>query len=109
MNLKNRLEKAAEAKQWVKVYFHDGSGIAGKVLRLGQDYVEVESYGIDDTPDSRNYARNLVPLNFIKMFTVDSSNFAEAERKRLEYLSRLEQGAEPTIEQNQSDKDPRLT
>ena len=32
-----------------------------------------------------------MPLNFIKMFTVDSSNFAEAERMRLKYLSQLEQ------------------
>lgn len=90
MNIKTRLERAAENKQWIKVYFHDGSGIIGKVIRVGQDYVELESYGYDDSPLSRNYAKNLVPLNFIKMFMVESSNFAEAERKRLEYLSQLE-------------------
>ncbi len=90
MNIKSRLERAAENKQWVKVYFHDTSGIVGKVLRVGQDYVELESYGFDDNPNARNYAKNLIPLNFIKMFTVESSNFAEAERKRLEYLSQLE-------------------
>ena len=99
MNVKSRLERTAENKQWIKVYFHDGSGIAGKVLRVGQDYVELESYGHDDTPDSRNYAKNLIPLSFIKMFTVDSSNFAEAERKRLEYLSQIENPAlEPVPE-----------
>ena len=90
MNVKSRLERSAENKQWIKVYFHDGSGIVGKVLRVGQDYVELESYGFDDTPESRNYAKNLIPLSFIKMFTVESSNFAEAERKRLEYLSQVE-------------------
>lgn len=90
MNIKARLERAAESKNWIKVYFHDGSGIAGKVVRVGQDYVEIESYGYDDSPETRSYARNLVPLNFIKMFTVDSSNFAEAERMRLKYLSQIE-------------------
>ena len=90
MNIKARLEKAAETKQWVKVYFHDGSGIIGKVVRVGQDYVELESYACDDSPLNRNYAKNLIPLNFIKMFTIESSNFAEAERKRLEYLNQLE-------------------
>ena len=91
MNIKSRLERAAETKSWIKVYFHDGSGIAGKVLRVGQDYLEIESYGHDDLPDSRSYARNLIPLNFIKMFTVDSSNFADAERQRLKYISQLEE------------------
>lgn len=91
MNIKARLERAAETKNWIKVYFHDGSGIAGKVVRIGQDYIEIESYGYDDTPESRSYSRNIIPLNFIKMFTVESSNFAEAERQRLKYLSQLEQ------------------
>ncbi len=90
MNIKTRLERAAESKQWIKVYFHDASGIVGKVIKVGQDYVELESYGYDDSPQSRNFAKNLIPLSFIKMFTVESSNFAEAERKRLEYLSLLE-------------------
>ena len=90
MNIRSRLESAAECKQWVKVFFHDGSAVIGKVVRVGQDYVELESYGCDDSPHSRNYAKNLVPLSFIKMYMLESSNFAEAERKRLEYLSQLE-------------------
>src|SRR3989338_3530194 len=90
MSIKARLERVAESKQWIKVYFHDTSGIIGKVVRVGQDYVELESYGFDDQPHLRNFAKNLIPLNFIKMFTVEASNFAEAERKRLEYLSQLE-------------------
>lgn len=101
MNIKARLEKAAEGKSWIKVFFHDGSGIAGKVIRVGQDYLELESYGLDDMPDSRNYSRNLIPLSFIKMFTIDSSNFAEAERMRLSYLTKLEpasSGTEPNRE-----------
>lgn len=90
MNIKTKLEKVAESKGWVRVYFHDGSGIAGKVVSIGHDYVELECYGYDDSPESRNYAKNLIPLNFIKMFTIESSNFAEAERKRLQYLSQLD-------------------
>ena len=97
MNIKGRLERAAENKQWIKVYFHDGSGIIGKVVRVGQDYVELESYGYDDSPHSRNYAKNIIPLNFIKMFMVESSNFSEAERKRLEYLSQLEHSSHEVI------------
>ena len=97
MNIKARLEKAAETKQWIKVYFHDGSGIIGKVVRVGQDYVELESYACDDSPLNRNYAKNLIPLSFIKMFTIESSNFAEAERKRLEYLNQLEHSVPEVI------------
>ena len=97
MNIKNRLERAAESKQWVRVYFHDGSGIVGKVIRVGQDYLELESYGQDDSPVYRNYAKNIIPLTFIKMFTVDSSNFAEAERKRLEYLNQLEHAPQEAV------------
>ena len=90
MNIKSRLERTAENKQWIKIYFHDGIGIIGKVVRVGQDYVELESYGYDDLPHARNYAKNIIPLSFIKMFMIESSNFAEAERKRLEYLGKLE-------------------
>ena len=90
MNVKARLEKVAESKQWIKVYFHDGSGIAGKVTRVGQDYLEIESYGYDDSPECRNFAKNMIPLSFIKMFTIESTNFAEAEKLRLEYLRQLE-------------------
>ena len=97
MNVKSRLERSAESKQWIKVYFHDGSGLIGKVIRVGQDYVELESYGYDDSPHSRNYAKNIIPLNFIKMFMIESSNFSEAERKRLEYLSQLEHSSHQTI------------
>lgn len=90
MNVKSRLEKTADNKQWIKIYFHDGSGIAGKVVRVGQDYVEIESYGHDDSPEYRNFAKNIIPLSFIKMFTVESSNFADAERKRLHYISQID-------------------
>ena len=101
MNIKTRLERAGENKQWIKIYFHDGSGIAGKVIRVGQDYVEIESYGYDDSPECRNYAKNLIPLTFIKMFTVESTNFAEAERKRLEYLRQLEHSIPGVVEETE--------
>ena len=98
MNIKYRLEKAAESKQWVRVYFHDGSAIVGRVTQVGQDYLELESYGSDDAPDSRNFARNMIPLSFIKMFTLDSSSFAEAERKRLQYINQLDPVSESLAE-----------
>ncbi len=90
MNIKIKLEKLEENKSWVRLYFHDGSGIAGKVVTVGQDFIEIESYGCDDSPNSRNYAKHLIPLNVIKMFTIESSNFADAERKRLQYLSQID-------------------
>ena len=102
MNIKARLERAAENKQWIKVYFHDASGIVGKVVRVGQDYIELESYGCDDSPVNRNFAKNLLPVNFIKMFTVESSNFSEAERKRLEYLSQVEQTSHEVVSETEN-------
>lgn len=99
MNLKLRLEKLCEQRHWARLHFSDGTQITGRMLRLGHDYVEVESYGEDDRPGDRNYSKHLVPLNLLKIITVESSAFAEMERRRLSFLAQLEvQESTPEIE-----------
>jgi len=90
MNLKMRLERLCDSRSWARLHFSDGTSITGRVLRLGHDYVELECYGDGDQPGKRDYARHLVPLSLIKIITVDSTSFAEAERQRLNYLSQME-------------------
>ena len=90
MNLKLRLERLCDAKQWTKLHFSDGTSIVGRMLRQGHDYVELESYGDNDTPDHRNCSRHLVPLLLIKYVTVESSTFAELERQRLQFQAQVE-------------------
>jgi len=62
----------------------------GRVLRIGHDYLELESYGDNDKPGCRDYSKHLVPLNLVKFITIESTSFAEAERNRLNYVSQLE-------------------
>lgn len=86
MNLKLRLERLCDQRQWARLHFTDGTSLTGRMLRLGHDYVEMESYGDDDKPGERNYAKHLVPLQLLKFITVESSAFAEMERRRLSFL-----------------------
>ncbi|MBY0358165.1 MAG: hypothetical protein K2W82_09205 [Candidatus Obscuribacterales bacterium] len=90
MNLKLRMERLCDTKQWARLHFADGTFLTGRMLRLGQDYVEIESYGEDDKPDDRNYSKHLVPLHLIKMVTVESSSFAEMERSRLQFVAQMD-------------------
>lgn len=90
MNLKLRLEKLCDGRQWAKLHFNDGTSLTGRMLRLGHDYLEIESYGEDDKPADRNYSKHLVPLHLIKFLTVESSSFAELERRRLQFLSQMD-------------------
>lgn len=90
MNLKMRLERMCDAKSWARLHFSDGTALTGRLLRLGHDYVELESYGESDTPTARNYAKHLIPLGLLKYITVDSSVFAEAERERLTFMSQVD-------------------
>jgi hypothetical protein len=62
----------------------------GRVLRIGHDYLELESYGEHDKPGARDYSKHLVPLNLVKLITIESTSFAEAERDRLMYMSEME-------------------
>lgn len=100
MNLKMRLERLCDSKGWARLHFADGTSLIGRLLRLGHDYVEIETYGDADKPNSRDYAKHLVPLGLLKFVTFDSSAFADAERRRLQYLSQLESSQEsvPEIE-----------
>jgi hypothetical protein len=90
MNLKLRLERLCDSRSWVRLHFADGTTITGRVLRIGHDYLELESYGEADKPSSRGYSKHLVPLNLVKFITIESSTFAEAERHRLDYVSKLD-------------------
>src|SRR5215472_12411466 len=101
MNLKLRLERLCDARSWVRLHFSDGTTLTGRVLRLGHDYLEMESYGDYEKPQSREYSKHLVPLSLVKLITIESSSFAEAERQRLNFMSQVESGAEtsyPEIE-----------
>jgi hypothetical protein len=94
MNLKLRLERLCDNRAWVRLHFADGTTIMGRVLRIGHDYLELESYGDNDKPGSRDYSKHLVPLNLVKFITIESTSFAEAERNRLNYVSQLESSEE---------------
>lgn len=101
MNLKMRLERLCDAKSWAKLHFIDGTSLIGRLMRLGHDYVEMETYGSSDRPSARDYGKHLIPLNILKYITFDSpAMFAEAERHRLNFMSQLESNQEtlPEIE-----------
>jgi hypothetical protein len=90
MNLKLRLERLCDNRSWVRLHFSDGTTIMGRVLRIGHDYLELESYGDNDKPGARDYSKHLVPLNLVKFITIESTSFAEAERTRLMYMSEMD-------------------
>lgn len=90
MNLKLRLERLCDKRSWTRLHFADGTTLTGRVLRIGQDYVEIESYGDSEKPHDSEYSKHLVPLNLVKFVTIESSSFADAERRRLNYLSKME-------------------
>ena len=94
MNLKMRLERMCDTKSWGRLHFSDGTSLTGRLLRLGHDYVELESYGESDKPESRNFAKHLIPLGLLKYITVESSVFAETERERLKFMSQLDMDVE---------------
>lgn len=85
-----RLEKLSDNRSWVRLHFADGTAVTGRMLSLGQDYVELESYGEFDKPHARDYSKHLIPLHLIKLITVESSSFAEAEKNRLNFLAQLD-------------------
>ena len=100
MNLKLRLERLCDNRSWVRLHFSDGTTLTGRVLRLGHDYVEMESYGEPDKSNGRDYSKHLVPLNLVKLITIESTSFSDAERQRLNYVSQIETAQEsyPEIE-----------
>jgi hypothetical protein len=90
MNLKLRLEKLCDSRSWVRLHFGDGTNITGRVLRVGHDYLEMESYTDYIKASVPEYSKHLVPLNLVKFITIESSTFAESERNRLDFLSQIE-------------------
>ncbi len=94
MNLKLRLEKLADNKSWVRVHFVDHSFLIGRILRIGHDYLELESYGNEDKPNDRDYEKHIIPLSMLKLLTLESSSFSEAERKRLAYLAQIDNNSD---------------
>jgi hypothetical protein len=88
MNLKTRLE--TKEGKWVRVYFPDSSYITGRLLHVGSDFVQLECYGKDEPvpSDTQAYTQHLIPMHFVKLITVEASSFVEAERRRLEYITK---------------------
>ncbi len=95
MNLKLHLERLCDNRSWVRLHFSDGTTLTGRVLRLGHDYLEIESYGDFDKPtgSGRDYSKHLVPLALVKLITIESSSFADAERQRLSYVAQQTEAA----------------
>lgn len=97
MNLKLRLEKLCDGRSWTRLHFADGTTLTGRVIRIGHDYVEIESFGDGEKPYKPDYSKHLVPLNLVKFITIESSSFAEAERRRLNYYSEIEESNSDTM------------
>jgi len=98
MNLKLRLERLCDSHAWVRLHFADGTSLVGKLFKQGHDYIEMETYGDIDKRATAEYSKHLIPLNLIKYLTIESTSFADAERKRLDYLAHLDQDTD--IERN---------
>jgi len=87
MNLKLRLERLCDNRAWVRLHFGDGTSLVGKLFKQGHDYVEMETYGDIDKRATAEYSKHIIPLSLIKYLTIESTTFAEAERRRLDYLA----------------------
>lgn len=98
MNLKLRLERLCDSRSWVRLHFADTTTLTGRVLRIGQDYVEIESYSDLGKPGARDYSKHLVPMHLVKFLTTESASFAEAERNRLACLAEMDEDSIPSHE-----------
>lgn len=88
MNLKTKLE--SKEGKWIRVHFPDSSFLTGRLQHVGADFIQLECYGRDDAnpTDSNSYSQHLIPLPLVKLITVEASSFVEAERRRLEYITK---------------------
>ncbi|MDJ0625469.1 MAG: hypothetical protein QNJ31_03785 [Candidatus Caenarcaniphilales bacterium] len=88
MNIRTKLE--SKEGKWVRVHFPDSSFLTGRLLAVGSDFVQLECFGKDDASnsESNSYTQHLIPLNLVKLITIEASSFLEAERRRLEYIAR---------------------
>ncbi|MDX1918971.1 MAG: hypothetical protein SFT81_07545 [Candidatus Caenarcaniphilales bacterium] len=86
MNLRTRLE--SKESQWIRVHFPDSSYITGRLQHVGSDFIQLECFGREDaSPSEPAYSQHIIPLGLIKFFTIETSTFLEAERRRLEFIS----------------------
>lgn len=88
MNLKTKLE--SKEGKWVRIHFPDSSFLTGRLITIGSDFIQLECFGRDDAnnSDPNSYTQHLIPLNLVKLITVEASSFLEAERRRLEYIAK---------------------
>jgi hypothetical protein len=88
MNLKTKLE--SKEGKWIRVHFPDSSFLTGRLIHIGSDFVQIECYGRDDAnpSDPNSYTQHLVPLSLVKLITIEATSFVDAERRRLEYITK---------------------
>jgi hypothetical protein len=88
MNLKTKLE--SKEGKWVRVHFPDSSYLTGKLQMVGSDFIQLECYGKDEASNNENnsYTQHVIPLHLVKLITVEASSFIEAERRRLEFITK---------------------
>jgi hypothetical protein len=88
MNLRTKLE--SKEGQWIRIHFADGTQMTGRLQVVGNDFIQVECFSKDEKfqIDTTFYAQHLVPLHLVKFLTIESSQFIEAERMRLEFIAK---------------------
>ena len=88
MNLKTKLE--SKEGKWIRVHFPDGTFLTGRLMHIGNDFVQMECYGKDEgsPKDPHSYTQHLIPLSLVKLVTIEASSFLDAERNRLDYITK---------------------
>ncbi len=64
--------------------------LTGRLQHVGSDFIQLECYGRDDANpnDQNSYTQHLIPLSLVKLITTEATSFVEAERRRLEYMTK---------------------
>lgn len=88
MNIKTKLE--SKEGKWVRIHFPDSSFLTGRLMHTGSDFIQIECYGRDDANpnDPNSYTQHLIPLALVKLITIEATSFVDAERRRLEYITK---------------------
>ncbi len=91
MNFKMKLE--SKEGKWIRIHFIDSSYFTGVLRHIGNDFLELECYGREDSglininDQGGGHTQHVIPFSMIKYITVEANVFIEAERKRLEYIA----------------------